>query len=359
MISFHPTISHSKYRRAIKNDGDIREVQSLVGDFFPDCTVILTDSGRSALALAILALGLQGSRLLLPAYVCNVLLPVFEQYNITPVFLDIDPPTFKPPRNAYTASIVETVDAVLLVATYGMPAPEEIIEFLKAKGKIVIEDFAHCSLPYTPEKILGDARCYSLAKTLPVMDGGVAVFREKKEINIPLSRKSISLASLKNWLKLFPTTNAILTHVKSYIREIAPEGAIAPSLHFSGIHRPSQTTIRILRSLLTREKRKPRESLSFTYCHPFCVSEALFSERIFKKNGIAAERVWFDPIIMHPRAHSLWNINPKDYPNTLETAEHIVCAPLWHISSEQEERQYIEHLKKILAGKHTHLWKEA
>jgi hypothetical protein len=306
---------------------------------FPNHTSILTDSGRSALAVIIEALNLRGSRMVLPAFLCNVLLPVLRHYDITPLFVDIDPESFTPASASYTEELLSRCDAVLVVATYGRAVPRTITTQLKRAGKTVIEDYAHVPLPREPITTLqGHARYYSLPKTLAVPDGGLAVLPNTTS-QPELPQRTRTAEFVKNCLKLFNPFTTMVAHLKS-LRE---SRLAAPN--WNRVEKPSIATMHLLYYFLYEHP--PEEGRR--YCYPFYVENPDAAQQLLLKNGIAAERLWLDPIGLHRTFGG--------YPNTERAAASVICAPGWHLRTKGQEKTYLALLKNILTGQLTRLGK--
>lgn len=342
MISFHPTISFSRYLSLTAKSCVRNEPERSLERLFPHHATTLTDSGRSALALAIEELDLRGKTIAMPAYLCNVLIPVFEVYEITPLFLDIDAKTYQPPNSVYNTELLGKVDAVLLVATYGKPIPEELVASLKRANKIVIEDCAHCSLPSAPEAIIADARCYSLPKIAPVTDGGIAVLKRAPRAHIGSASGAFSLTFIKNWFKLFNVTSSLIFRLKQFRHEHTAQ--LDP---FQGVRAPHKFTRTVLLHELSQKKK--HFDVPWRHCIPLRTDDAQKAQQTLGAHGICAERIWNDPIIFHERARALWNVTKNDFPETARAAKEIICAPLWHVTSKDAYEAYRRRLEKILA----------
>lgn len=342
MISFHPTTKISNYVKTLFVPSSDGQLNKKLGELFPNHNIILTDSGRSALAVIFETLSLSGKRLLLPSYLCNVLLPILKRYSIQPVFVDIDPATFQPSIDSYTPEILKKCDAVLTVATYGRPVTEETLISLKQMGKIVIEDYAHHLLPIKPyAKLTADARLYSIPKFLSAPDGGLAILPMLDKPRPALLHKP-TLTFVKKWLKLFVLTNLLLAWLKHILNL-----KINPILPWSGVLRPSKTTRKILLSYLGKQ-RVNLAVRDYTYCHPLRVKDPIRVQRRLLRHGIIAERIWHDPIITHPLVQKWYRVNPSDYPNTIAVAREILCLPLWHIKNKEDLERYSAELQHIL-----------
>lgn len=329
MISFHPLPKTTTLLKSFLGFSRCN-IKPLLSQRFPNHTTHLVDSGTSALALIIEELELEGKKLALPAFLCDDLAPVLKHYHITPIFLDIDPETFQPPLAAYK-EVIDTIDAALLVATYGREVNKEIISLLSSEGKGVIEDRAHLPLPQEPEDIETDACLYSLPKTTGTPDGGLAVVPQSEKRTFP--KASFALSYLRNVIKLLKPLNTTVGYIKS-------ASSISIENQWSGITRPHKLTHSLLFDYLKNE----RSEWTPRYCYPFRVKNPTKAKRTLTKHGITAEAIWNNPI---PTA---FEKTLDTYPHTKKASQTVICVPGWHIRSSQKEKEYIEKLKSILSN---------
>ena len=140
---------------------------------------VATNSGTSALALALAAVGVQpGDEVLVPAlsYVASAL-SVVHQLAI-PVFVDVDPVTFNIDVAACEQRITSRTRAVMPVHLHGLPAAmEEISALAKRHGLAVVEDSAQAQgglYDGRPTGSLGDVGVFSFnaEKTIPTCGEG-------------------------------------------------------------------------------------------------------------------------------------------------------------------------------------------
>ncbi len=298
---------------------------------FPGNSIILTDSGRSALAVIIETLHLQGKRIALPAFLCNNLLPVLTHYGMIPTFLDVGD-TFQPEPSAYLG----TFDVALVVATFGRQPNETLIMSLKNRGIIVIEDYAHMPLSQKTATLIGDARYYSLPKIIPAPDGGLSILPAGTSFtNLP--RASRSLSYTKNTFKLISWLNALITRVRLFSKLQTND---VPT--WNGIRALS----RLSRQLLAHYSLYPLRSKDvdgYRYCFPLSVHNPQKIQRRLFARGITAERLWFDPIV-----DSVVGIQRKDFPHTDAFALRTLCVPLWHLQNEDDVVSYERTLQDVL-----------
>jgi len=107
--------------------------------------VLLTDSGTSALTLAIHAslAGRPGASVALPAYGCYDLATAADGAGSPVVLYDLDPATLAPDAASLGRALERGARAVVLVHLYGVPVdPEPVRAATEAAGALVIEDAA-------------------------------------------------------------------------------------------------------------------------------------------------------------------------------------------------------------------------
>jgi perosamine synthetase len=141
---------------------------------------IFMESGRAALWGALRALNIRpGERLILPAYICDSVLPactaigVEVRYVPTDRFLQLDLAILE-------RELAAGARAALLVHYFGLPAPglQQIAELCTRYDAALIEDCAHALFSHDRERplgALGAAAIFCLWKSLPLPDGGALV----------------------------------------------------------------------------------------------------------------------------------------------------------------------------------------
>jgi len=108
--------------------------------------VILTDSGTSALAVAMrIAVSARPTsrRILLPAYACPDLLTAIEAAEAEPVLYDIDPATLGPDLDDLRRQLQDGAAAVVAAHLYGVPVDIPAVRaVMQPTGALLIEDAA-------------------------------------------------------------------------------------------------------------------------------------------------------------------------------------------------------------------------
>jgi hypothetical protein len=157
-----PRLVTMKYRHTI-NLSEGNNLQGIIGTFM----------GRDGLSLAVEYLGLgAGDKVLLPAYLCRVVLtPFLGKAEIE--FYDLESDLTINPKEIAVKLKQDGIKAILIINYFGFLQPyrKEIKEICEDRGVVVIEDCAH-SLLTEGSGETGDLSIYSFAKILPVPDGG-------------------------------------------------------------------------------------------------------------------------------------------------------------------------------------------
>ncbi len=217
-----------------KPDSHIREK---LKEMFPEKENYLTDMGRSAFRLIVEELQLQNSQMMIPSYICDIFFPLFLEYNILPVFLDIEKETFNIDPAQIEEKMNPEVKSMVVCHTYGLPANlDKILAVAKKYNLKVIEDCAHSlGVQYKGNYTgnFGDAALFSLYKLFPTLRGGMAIIKNPKP-EIRPARRSLgaggnpkdlppthfSLRDFVSLLNCFPCFSFLF---KKYAGKIAPK----------------------------------------------------------------------------------------------------------------------------------------
>src|SRR3990167_3930556 len=161
-------------------------VEKLEKDFATFCKVkyaLGTNSGTSALHLALLAIGVkQGDEVITSANTFIATLASISHAGATPVLLDIDKETYNIDVNKIEAAITPKTKAIMPVHLYGHPCEMDKIKEISEKHNIpIIEDCAQAhGAEYKGRKVgsFGDISCFSFypSKNLGAYgEGGLVV----------------------------------------------------------------------------------------------------------------------------------------------------------------------------------------
>lgn len=105
--------------------------------------VVLTDSGTSALVLALRMIANPGIPIAMPAYACVDLIAAARRANVRVRLFDIDPLTLSPDLDSLQRVVDEGVSAIVVAHLYGFPSDMlGVARVAREAGVPVIEDAA-------------------------------------------------------------------------------------------------------------------------------------------------------------------------------------------------------------------------
>jgi dTDP-4-amino-4,6-dideoxygalactose transaminase len=130
--------------------------------------VTLTDSGTSALVLALRMLAKPGVPVAMPAYACVDLISAARRANVQVRFFDIDPHTLSPDMDSVRRVLAEGVSAVTVAHLYGFPVDMiAMADAAREAGVPVIEDAAQhacATIKGRPAGSFGDVTVLSFGR---------------------------------------------------------------------------------------------------------------------------------------------------------------------------------------------------
>jgi len=97
MYFVHPQIEKKKILKSFScffQKTNLKEIKEKLAPFFPEKELYFVDMARTAFRIIVEKLNLKNSQILMPAFICDVFYPILKEYNIKPIFLDIDLKTF-------------------------------------------------------------------------------------------------------------------------------------------------------------------------------------------------------------------------------------------------------------------------
>ncbi len=347
-----------------------------IKEMFPQRELVFTDMGRSAFKLIVERLGLQNSQIMLPAYICDIFSPILDEYNISPIFLDIDKSTFHIKEEEIKKKISEKTKAILVCHTYGLPVDIERIREITNNKLLIIEDCAHAfGARYRGRAVgqAGQAALFSLYKQFPSLRGGMAVLKYKNGENKEGSNLPKTKFSPRDLVSLLNCFSPFAFLFKKFGARIAPR-----IVRKEKLKRPSQINSVSLNLFLNFSKgfrqeikkrvetaqifREKLRELDFEVQegegNVFCYLSALTPKRINRDRlvralrgyGIFATRIWREPIILNPRVRKRYKINLDEFPNTIEVADRIINFPLQNFYTEKDIEKMTSAIKKFLSS---------
>jgi len=365
----HPQIKLNKrIFSAFFKSIDLSSLKESLSFYFPNKQFIFTDMGRTAFKLIVEKSKLQNSEIIIPAYICDVFYPILKQYNIKPVFVDIDLDTFNINTEQALRLISPKTKAILIPHVYGLFSE---IEKFKNRGLIIIEDCAHGFGLKNNNKFagnFGDVSFFSLYKQFPALRGGMLVCPKSWNIDIPATK--FSFRDFLSFLNSFPFFAFLF---KSFGSGIAPKIVRKEkNLEAAGINQVSlnlfsQHLKSFENSLKDRKKRalffqQELKSLGFEVQNSdgnvFCYISGLIPKQLkdkrdsfvqgLRKEKVFCTRIWHTPIILNKEIQKEYAINLNSFPNAIEAAKRIINFPLQNHYAEKDIKKIIKAVEKTL-----------
>jgi perosamine synthetase len=170
---------------ARRDRGD--DVRAMISKEFRASEVVLTDSGTSALVLALRMLGRPGLPVAMPAYACVDLIAAARRANVRVTLFDTDPLTLSPDMDSLRRVLDGGVGAVVVAHLYGFPVDmPAVMDAARSAGVPVIEDAAqHASATIAgePAGSFGDLTVLSFGRGKGTTSGrgGALLFRNEQQ----------------------------------------------------------------------------------------------------------------------------------------------------------------------------------
>lgn len=321
------------------------DLKNKLTEIFPNYQIIFNDSGRSAFQLAIQNLGLENSEMIMPAYICDILKPILKEYNIKPIYLDVNLKTFLADFSDIESKITPQTKSILISYTYGsLIEIDKILEIAKKYNLKIIEDCAHLSFGLPRAGSRGDALFFSFSKLFPVINGGILV--SKNPINIKLKTYRFKLFNIIKFLRLFP--------VFAYLSEIFRPKEFSNNNMIKIPRRASMWSLKIVDKYLNDNEQQIQkriklaeyfhkklqeigfQSAGITYISAL-VPQNINRDELFyklKKKNVFCSRIWQNPLY-------------SELPNTAEIAKRIINFPFQNWFTEKDIDGIVETIKNI------------
>jgi len=340
------------------NKKQLEKIQSK----FPNKQVVYTDMGRSAFKVIIEKLNLQNTAMIIPAYICDIFYPILKQYNIKPIFVDINPNTFNINIEKIKENIAPGAKSILVPHIYGLINNIEKIKEIAPNLKI-IEDGSHAFGAKELEN--SDYVFFSIYKHFPCVRGGLLVCPKEWKINLPKTK--FSFRDFLSFLNLFPLFSFFFKEFGENIapkmmreeKEIKPSGINPVSLKLFSYFSENHEEIlkeRISNALYFQEKLKElgfsvQKSENNTFCYfsvlsPRNINRDKLVEKLHNK-GIFCTRIWHTPIVLNQDVEADYDLYLGNYLNTIDIANRIINFPLQNYYSKKDIDKMIKIINSL------------
>lgn len=383
MYFVHPQIQLKDLGKVVSaffKKPDLEALQKQLSFYFPEKQIIFTDMGRTAFRIIVEKLALENSQILMPAYICDIFFPILKQYNITPIFLDIDLDTFNIRPEEIGQRLASETKAILISHTYGKPVDlKKIQEVIVHHPLFIIEDRAHtfaAKINGVPDSVgnFGDVAFFSLYKQFPALRGGMLICPKDWQVDLP--KTHFNFRDFISLLNCFPFFAFLF---KKFGGKVAPKMLRKEKLSrpasinkislnlFSGFLPDFEKNLE-KRKTLARLFQKELQKLGFQTqqmldiaCptdNVFCFLSALVPKYLaekrdtlvqkLRKHKIFCTRIWHTPIILNPEAQQEYNIDLDNFPNAVEASKRTINFPLQNYYQEKDISQMIQKIKKLI-----------
>lgn len=335
MYFTHPQFKNFSLKPFLRGFSEIN-LRNKLSKIFPGSHIIFTNSGRSAFQIAVKELALNDSEMVVPAYICDIFKPIFEYYNIKPIFIDVDLKTFNMKFDEIENKITSKTKSILVCHTYGCPNNmDKINELAKKYNLKIIEDCARAfGVKYKNDYLgnFGDCSMFSLPKFIPVATGGILV--SKKPINIRLGKSRLKIKTLIKFIRLFPLLATLTEKFRieentiKIIKLELPKKAGKQSLKTFDWYLNNFEEQLNKRNKLIEYFRQKLEKININVPEQIIYISALIPNRDtlvkkLRKHDIYCSRIWHNPIY-------------PELPHTKQAAEQIINFPLQNWFTEKD-----------------------
>jgi len=152
----------------IARRGSGERVRNAIAAEFNARDVLLTDSGTSALVLALRMFAKAATPVAMPAYACVDLISAARRAGVRVRLFDIDPHTLSPDLDSLQRVLADGVSAIVVAHLYGFPADmPSIMKMARDAGVAVIEDAAQhagATIAGRPAGSFGDVTVLSFGR---------------------------------------------------------------------------------------------------------------------------------------------------------------------------------------------------
>ena len=377
MYFVHPQIKLKNAAKAILSlvkPIDTGRLKNKLSVYLPERQFIFTDMGRSAFKVIAEKFNLHGSEIIFPAYICDIFYSIFKQYNIKPIFLDVDLETFHIKTDKVAEKITPNTKAIFVCHTYGLPFDADALrsDLPRRSDLAIIEDCAHSFFAkrngvYTGN--LGDISFFSLYKQFPALRGGILACPKDWRVSLPETH--FNFRDFISFLNYFWPSAFFF---KKFGSEIAPKmlrkeklpepaGLARASLNlFADFFDDARNSLQRRKSsalFFQEELRKigfeVQKSDDNVFCYLSALAPAPLKEKRdeivqkLKKRGIFCTRIWHAPIILNADVQKEYNIDLSEFPNTIDAARRIINFPLQNYYGRKDIEKMVDAIKKILS----------
>ncbi len=331
---------------------------------FGAAQVLLTDSGTSALVLALRMVAKAGLPVAMPAYACVDLIAAARRADVRVRFFDIDPHTLSPDMDSLTRVVTADVCAIVVAHLYGFPADMPAVMAIAARAGVpVIEDAAQhacATIDRRPAGSFGDLAVLSFGRGKGTTSGrgGALLARNETPFTITdhdLGNRALGLGDLAvakaSWLLGRPSIYGLPASIPAlHLGETVYHEAGEPRAMSRAAAALLTRTLRGMKAAAVARRAVARrlsaavaESSVLTGVHPIASGEAgylrfpvLMDHVVEGAPDLGIARGYPRPLAKEPEAQPCLADGSESTPGATQLAAGLVTLPTHHLLSERD-----------------------
>ena len=300
--------------------------------------VRLYQTGRSALAAAIMVVAPKGSKVVIPGLTCIAVVRAVKAAGCEPVFADINSQTLQYDWKSLDKTLKVCYNGVIVAQnTLGLPIDMQKLEDLAAKHHCqIVEDLAHSAGRFYPDGrevgTVGAATALSFGKgkAIDTIAGGALILRKgiAGAIAAPMQKPRLGDRWRARWYPLLGNIMRAGYHVG------LGKVVTAVFLKFHWIKRSADAELNLDQKLMPWQAKlalRQLGNLPKTPLREWCLvkkREELLRE--CKKRGYYLDEIWYDAPVSPARYAKEADFPAKDCPETVRVAKQIINLPTWY-----------------------------
>ena len=202
----------------------IEEFENKFEEYIGQGYAVAVSSGTAALQLGLSTLGIKrGDEVILPNFTFGGSINSIINSGANPVLVDINEGDWTINIDEIKKNINKKTKAIMPVHIYGQPAKmDEIRKVAKDHNLLIVEDCAEAIGARYKDSIIGthgDCSCFSFFanKTLTTGEGGMAIFRKKKDADRAKILRDHGMSKEKKYWHQFSGFNYRMTNMQAAI----------------------------------------------------------------------------------------------------------------------------------------------
>jgi dTDP-4-amino-4,6-dideoxygalactose transaminase len=357
-------------------------LDALIQDFVPltGRHAVYASQGKAAFEQIVVAAGLAGSRIIMPAFFPDDFVGVFLKYDITPVFVDVDPDTYHLDLRTVTRGHLQGARALLIEHTFGLPADGASYRaFCDEHQLVLIEDCARALGAAFAGRLVGadgHFAMFSLPKCTPVRAGGLAL--SETPIRATIGAPHIGVAGLLHAATLirFPLAGAVeaaayslLADSPIYPREVGNYEP-HPVRELDALSRfMLKAFLPLYRDALARKRacsaflRTALDPIGFRFqsdgagdhictslaADPPAQCDADRLKTFLIEHGVKASAMWRSALGVSPFGVDTWRADPQSTPVSLRLSQRLVQLPVSRFRTAAESQRIVDLCGRFVA----------